>query len=109
MLAGVASFPHDLEVVRQAASVRTELISAERIAAHLRVVQASFAGVITGFVKDGTSEATIDLKAHVAGATLAAALVAAVENWGRNGCTGDLGQIVRDSVGLVRSGLAPLS
>ncbi len=52
VLAGVASFPHDLEVVRQAASARTELISAERIAAHLRVVQASFAGVITGFIKE---------------------------------------------------------
>src|ERR1700737_1227343 len=41
-------------------------------------------------------------------ATLAAALVVAVENWGRGGCTGDLGQIVADSVNLVRSGLAPL-
>ena len=42
VLAGVASFPHDLEVVRQAASARTELISAERIAAHLQ----SGAGVV---------------------------------------------------------------
>src|ERR1700754_5222102 len=45
VLAGVASFPHDLEVVRQAASARTELITAERIAGHLRVGQSSFAGV----------------------------------------------------------------
>ena len=58
VLAGVASFPHDLEVVRQAASARTELISAERIAAHLRVVQASFAGVITGFIKERYAEHT---------------------------------------------------
>ena len=49
VLASVASFPYDLEVVRQAATARTELISAERIASHLRVVQASFAAVITGF------------------------------------------------------------
>ncbi len=110
VLAGVASFPHDLEVVRQAASARTELISAERIAAHLRVVQASFAGVITGFIKERYARThDIDLVAEVAGATLAAALVAAVENWGRNGCTGDLDGITATCVNLVRSGLAPLS
>ncbi|MGV0618084.1 TetR family transcriptional regulator, partial [Mycolicibacterium elephantis] len=50
----------------------------------------------------------IDLKAEVAGAVLAAALVVAVENWGRGGCVGDLGQIVAESVEMVRSGLAPL-
>ena len=109
VLAGVASFPHDLEVVRQAASARTELISAERIAAHLRVVQASFAGVITGFIKERYVGSDDDLVAHVAGATLAAALVAAVENWGSNGCAGDLDEITATCVNLVRSGLAPLS
>ena len=109
VLAAVASFPHDLEVVRQAASARTELISAERIAAHLRVVQASFAAVITGFIKERYVGSDPDLVAHVAGATLAAALVAAVENWGRDGCTGDLNEITATCVNLVRSGLAPLS
>ena len=43
VLASVAAFPHDLEVVRQAATARAELISADRIASHLRVVQSSFA------------------------------------------------------------------
>lgn len=110
VLASVASFPHDLEVVRQAATARTELISADRIASHLRVVQSSFAGVITDFIRSRNSEtAEIDLVAEVAGATLAAALVAAVENWGRNGCTGDLGEITAAALNLVRSGLAPLS
>ena len=110
VLASVASFPHDLEVVRQAATARTELISAERIAGHLRVVQSSFAGVITDFIKIRYSDMTdIDLVAEVAGATLAAALVVAVENWGRNGCTGDLGEITATAMNLVRSGLAPLS
>jgi AcrR family transcriptional regulator len=110
VLASVASFPHDLEVVRQAATARTELISADRIANHLLVVQSSFAGVITDFIKHRNSEATdIDLVAEVAGAALAAALVAAVENWGRNGCTGDLGEITAAALNLVRSGLAPLS
>jgi AcrR family transcriptional regulator len=110
VLGAVDSFPHDFEVVRQAASARTELISAERIAAHLRVVQASFAGVITSFVAERYSGmADIDLLAEVAGATLAAALVTAVESWGRHGCTDDLNGITATCVNLVRSGLAPLS
>ena len=46
VLASVMSFPHDLEVVRQAALLRAELIGGERAAGHLRVVQASFAAVI---------------------------------------------------------------
>jgi AcrR family transcriptional regulator len=108
VLASVASFPHDLEVVRQAATARNELISADRIASHLRVVQSSFAGVITDFIKKRYSH-TSDIVAEVAGATLAAALVVAVENWGSNGCTGDLGEITSTAIDLVRSGLAPLS
>src|SRR6201995_56806 len=52
VLASVASFPHDLEVVRQAATARAELISADRIASHLRVVQSSFARVLTDFVRN---------------------------------------------------------
>jgi AcrR family transcriptional regulator len=106
VLASVVSFPHDLEIVRQAALVRAELIGGERAAGHLRVVQASFAKVITEFVRARYANVQdIDLKAEIAGATLAATLVVAVENWGRSGCTGDVGQIVADSVNLVRSGL----
>ena len=110
VLASVASFPYDLEVVRQAATARTELISADRIASHLRVVQSSFAGVITDYIKNRYSDMSgLDLVAEVAGATLAAALVVAVENWGRNGCKDDLGEITAAAMNLVRSGLAPLS
>jgi AcrR family transcriptional regulator len=110
VLASMASFPYDLEVVRQAATARTELISAERIASHLRVVQSSFGGVITDFITKRYPDAPdIDLVSEVAGATLAAALVAAVESWGRNGCTGDLGELTATAISLVRSGFAPLS
>jgi AcrR family transcriptional regulator len=110
VLASVAAFPHDLEVVRQAATARAELISAERIASHLRVVQSSFADVLTQFVKNRNPDvANIDLAAEVAGSTVAAALVVAVENWGRSGCVGDLGELVAASLDLVRSGLAPLT
>jgi len=109
VLASVAAFPHDLEVVRQAATARAELISADRIASHLRVVQSSFARVLTEFVRNRHPEvANIDLAAEVAGSALAAALVVSVENWGRNGCAGDLGELVAASLDLVRSGLAPL-
>ena len=89
---------------------RSTLISAERIAAHLRVVQASFAEVLTDFIKTRyVGVANLDLIAEVAGATLAAALVVAVQGWGDDGCTGDLGEIVATSVDLVRSGFAPLT
>ena len=108
VLASFGSFPYDIEVVQQAATARAELISAERIASHLRVVQASFARVITDFVKNRYSD-TPELVAEVAGAALAAASVAAVENWGRQGCTGDLGEITATAINLVRTGLAPLS
>jgi AcrR family transcriptional regulator len=110
VLASVESFPHDLEVVRQAALARAELITGDQIAGHLRVVQSSFAAVLTDFVKQRHSEAPdIDLLAEVAGSTLAAALVVAVETWGRDGCTGDLGAITAACLDLVRSGLSPLT
>jgi AcrR family transcriptional regulator len=110
VLASVQSFPHDLELVRQAAIARSTLIDAERIANHLRVVQSSFATVLTEFVKTRSPNVPdIDLVSKVAGAALAAALVVAVEKWGHDGCTGDLGEIVAASVDVVRSGLAPLS
>ena len=110
VLASVAAFPHDLEVVRQAATARAELISADRVAGHLRVVQSSFARVLTDFVRNRNPDtANIDLGAEVAGSALAAALVVAVENWGRNGCAGDLGERVAASLDLLRSGLAPLA
>src|ERR1700761_477386 len=108
VLASVAAFPHDLEVVRQAATARAELISAERVAGHLRVVQSSFARVLTDFIRHRNPDTgNIELGAEVAGSALAAALVVAVENWGRNGCAGDLGELVATSLGLPPSGLAP--
>jgi AcrR family transcriptional regulator len=110
VLASVESFPGDLGLVRQAAIARAELITAERIASHLRVVQSGFAELITDFVRRRNPDVPdIDLVAEVAGSTLAAALVVAVENWGRNSCKGDLGEITATSLKLVRSGLAPLT
>ena len=109
VLASIGNFPHELEVVRQAAIARTELISAERIAGHLRVVQSSFADVLTEFIRKRHSDMPdIELVAEVAGAALAAALVVAVENWGRRGCTDELAELTAASLNLVRSGLAPL-
>jgi len=110
ILASVAAFPHDLEVVRQAATARAELISADRIASHLRLVQSSFAAVLAEFVRNRKPDVPdIDLAAEVAGSAIAAALVVAVENWGRKGCVGDVGEIVAASLDLVRSGLASLA
>lgn len=110
VLASVESYPHDLEVVRQAALARAELITGDQIAGHLRVVQSSFAAVLTDFIKQRYPDVSnIDLVAEVAGSTLAAALVVAVETWGRDGCTEDLGAISAGCLDLVRSGLSVLA
>ncbi|MFN8071113.1 MAG: TetR/AcrR family transcriptional regulator [Mycobacterium sp.] len=105
--AAMQSFPHDVEVVRQAALVRTLLIDGDRAAAHIRLVQASFAAVITEFARDRyRTLPNIDLAAQVAGATVAAALIVAVEAWGRDKCEGDLSATSTQSLELLRSGLA---
>ena len=66
--------------------------------------------MLTEFVKRRyTDLPDVDLIAEVAGAALAAALVTAVERWGRDGCTTDLSEVVTTSVDLVRTGLAPLA
>lgn len=110
VLGAVASFPHDPEVVRQAATARAELITAERIAGHLRVVQSSFAEVLTDHIRHRYADvADIALVADVAGAALAAALVVAVEHWGRNGCADDLGALTEAAMAVLRSGFAQLS
>ncbi|CPR08718.1 TetR family transcriptional regulator [Mycobacterium bohemicum DSM 44277] len=110
VLASVDSYPHDVEVVRQAALARAELITGDQIAAHLRVVQSSFAEVLTDFVRQRYPDvANIELVAKVAGSTLAAALIVGVETWGRDGCTQDLGSITATCLEVVRSGLAPIA
>lgn len=110
VLAAMESFPHDVEVVRQAALARAILIDGDRAAGHIRLVQASFAAVITEFARERYRELpNIDLGADVAGATVAAALIVAVEAWGRESCEGDLSAISAQSLELLGSGLAPFT
>ena len=110
VLAAMDSFPHDVEVVRQAALARSSLIDGDRAAGHVRLVQASFAAVITDFVRDRYRHLPdVDLAAEVAGATVAAALIVALEKWGRDKCEGDLSALSAESLALLRSGLAPLN
>lgn len=110
VLAAMESFPHDVEVVRQAALVRAILIDGDRAAGHIRLVQASFAAVIADFVRQRYRDVPdIALAAEVAGATVAAALIVAVETWGRDKCEGNLSAISARSLELLRSGLAPLN
>ena len=109
VLAAVSNFPYDMEIVNQAALLRSSVISGERIAAHLRVVQSSFAAVISEFIRVRHSDnSDIDLLAAVAGNALAGALVAAVEQWGKSGRTQDVDAMVKRSIEIVRSGLEPL-
>jgi AcrR family transcriptional regulator len=109
VLAAVSTFPYDMEIVNQAALLRSSAISGERIAAHLRVVQSSFAAVISEFVRvRHAGDSDIDLLAAVAGNALAGALVAAVEEWGKGGRTQDVDAMVKQSIDFVRAGLSPL-
>jgi AcrR family transcriptional regulator len=109
VLLATRSFPYDLEIVHQAAVLRTSLISGERVADHLRIVQASFTAVFIEFIRTRLPQhPDIDLVAAVAGNSLAGALVAAVEVWGQTGCTEDVEQLVNRSIELLRSGLEPL-
>jgi len=109
VLAATRSFPYDLEIVHQAAVLRTSLISGDRVADHLRIVQASFTAVFIEFIhKRLPDHPDIDLFAAVAGNSLAGALVAAVEVWGRTGCRGDVEDLVNRSVDILRTGLVDL-
>jgi AcrR family transcriptional regulator len=110
VLAAVSNFPHDIEIVNQAALLRSSVISGDRIAAHLRVVQSSFAAVISEFIRVRHPDySDIDLLAAVAGNALGGALVAAVEEWGKGGRVQDVDAMVKRSIEIVRSGLEPLS
>jgi len=110
VLAATRSFPYDLEIVHQAAVLRTSLISGDRVADHLRIVQASFTAVFIEFIhKRLPDHPDIDLFAAVAGNSLAGALVAAVEVWGRNGCREDVEDLVNRSVDILRTGLVDLA
>jgi AcrR family transcriptional regulator len=105
----VRSYPDDVEIVRQAAMLRSSLISGERAADQLRIVQASFAAVLSEFVRRRQAgHPDADLLSAMAGNVLAGALVAAVSVWGERGCVDELDVMVDQAVDFVRSGLAPL-
>jgi AcrR family transcriptional regulator len=106
VLAATASYPDDAEVVRQTALLRASLISREAADVFMRKVQAAFAEAITNhaaLLLEGLPNA--DLLARVTGASIAAALVAAVDVWGQRGAEDDLGEMVANAVAFLRNGL----
>jgi AcrR family transcriptional regulator len=100
----VRSFPDNLEIVHQAALLRSG-IDAEKAAEQLRVVQSWFANVLCDFIAQRTSDGFL---ANVGGNVIAAALVAAVDAWGAGGCVEDIDGMVNRALDLVRDGLAAL-
>jgi AcrR family transcriptional regulator len=109
VLAATRSFPYDLEIVHQAAVLRTSLISGDRVADHLRIVQASFTAVFIEFIRKRLPDhPDIELFAAVAGNSMAGALVAAIEVWGQNGCREDVEDLVNRSIEILRHGLVDL-
>jgi AcrR family transcriptional regulator len=102
----VRSFPDNLEIVHQAALLRSS-IDAEKAAEQLRVVQAWFASVLCEFIGKRLPDAP-HLVTNVCGNAIAAALVAAVDSWGQGGCVEDIDSLVNEALDLVRTGLEPL-
>ncbi len=106
-LAALRSFPDDIEIVRQAALLRSSLISAERAAEHLRVIQAAFAAVFREHTrKRHADHPDIGLLSAVAGNALAGASVATVDVWGQGGCVDDLDAMLQRAIDFLRAGLA---
>lgn len=104
--AAVRSFPADIEHVRQAALLRSNLLSRERAMAHLVVLTGAFAREIREHLERRYREHPHgQLFATVAANVLAGALVGAVDVWGQQGATADLDAMVDAAVELVRSGL----
>jgi AcrR family transcriptional regulator len=100
----VRSFPDNLEIVHQAALLRSGL-DAERAAEQLRIVQTEFASVLCDFIAVRTRDAFL---ANVGGNVIAAALVAAVDSWGSGGCVEDIDTLVNRALDMVRGGLEGL-
>ena len=104
--AALRSFPEDVEVVRQIALLRSSLISSERAADHLRVIESAFAAVFQEhFRKRYSAHPDVDLLAVVAGNALAGTTVGAVDAWGQGGCVDDIEEMVEKAVAFLRSGL----
>ena len=105
----VRSFPDNLEIVHQAALLRTSVIDGDRAAEQLRIVQSWFADVLCDFLRRRLGDRPdAALLTSVGGNVLAAALVAAVDTWGQSGCVGDIDEIVDEALDLVRDGLGAL-
>lgn len=102
----IRSFPDNLEIVHQAALLRSG-IDADRAAEQLRIVQTWFANVLCEFIRKrlGPDDG---LLSTVGGNVIAAALVAAVDAWGQGGCVGEIDAMVNQALDMVGSGLKQL-
>jgi AcrR family transcriptional regulator len=101
----IRSFPDNLEIVHQAALLRTGL-GADKAGEQLRIVQTWFASVLVDFILLRTQDAFL---ANVGGNVIAAALVAAVDSWGTGGCVEDIDEMVTRALDVVRGGLEALA
>jgi AcrR family transcriptional regulator len=104
--AAVRSFPEDIELVRQAALLRSSVISRERAAEHLTVLIGAFARELREHAERRyAGHPNADLYATVVANVLAGALVGSVDVWGQRGCVDDVEELVESAIDLVRSGL----
>jgi AcrR family transcriptional regulator len=108
VLIAIHSYPDEVEIVRQAAALRRNLLRQDQAVAHLRLVQAAFAEEITEHARRRIGHGPdVDLYSAVAGATLAAALVSTLDTWAQRGSasTDELTTMVESAMAYLRAGL----
>ena len=108
VLIAIHSYPDEVEIVRQAAALRRNLLRQDQAVAHLRLVQAAFADEITEHARRRLGHGPdVDLYAAVAGSTLAAALVSTLDTWAQRGSasTDELTTMVESAMAYLRAGL----
>jgi AcrR family transcriptional regulator len=106
VLVAVESFPDDPEIVRQAALLRSSLISRELAEEHLQRIQGVFAEEIRRHAaRRLTDRPGAGLEAAVIGSAVSAALLEALKHWAERGAVEDLGDLVHRAVALVRDGI----
>lgn len=106
--AAVMLFPDNTEIVRQAALLRGEVMSRERVEESLRLIQALFAAEIRDvLVREMDDRPDGALIANVAGAAIAGALVAVVDTWGQLGAgtEDELQRLLATAMDFLRGGL----
>jgi AcrR family transcriptional regulator len=106
VLVAMRACPTDAATVRQQGLMRSTHIGARALHGHLRIVQDAFAQEITAHAAQRfAGHPDADFNASVAGNAIAGALIGSFEAWAQRGASDDLGDLTRQALEFLRSGL----